>query len=161
LFGPAGEAGKTMVLKRLLPGEIIDAEYTLGNFTLGRAGVVGEWVEDERYALISHKDNATYERLVEILLDETKPDATFHEIATTDADDVLKRVIAERDRLRGAFAPNAGALLLREFPWLETDEDAGSGADVIAALCDLYERLKAMATAERAKRLRERGAPGE
>jgi len=33
-------------------------------------------------------------------------------------------------------------LLKQAFPWLETNEDAGSGADVIQALCDLHESLK-------------------
>lgn len=33
--------------------------------------------------------------------------------------------------------------LLERFPWLESDSDAGSGADVISALCDWYVELKA------------------
>lgn len=31
-------------------------------------------------------------------------------------------------------------VLKRSFPWLGTDEEAGSGADVIETLCELYEQ---------------------
>ncbi len=56
----------------------------------------------------------------------------------------------ERDAVRMSFdpvpSPELAALLKARFPWLGTEEDAGSGADVIQELAELYNDLSGEAS---------------